>query len=425
MGQMSLTMKSRGGAPLQAFWALLGNGSYAAAKWGMLLILTRLTDPATVGQFALAFAISAPVMMLTDMRLQFLLAADAHDDHRFSDYLRARASLSTLAFLAIVGFAFFAFGPGRFFLIVALVTFAKWVESFGDIVNGLYLKHRSVRRMAISLGLKAALSLALFLGAILWTGDVVVACLSMSIAYLLPLAFYDVPVAARLLGGARALFGLGRDAPSQVGRPAMLRLIRSSAVLGLVALLGSLFSNVANYVIGSHLGDAQLGIYAAIAYFGVGARLVATSMIQPAIPRLAAAYRGGDRAGFRKSYKSMLTLALTLGLLGILFAVAVGQPFLVLVYGPSFADKNSLFILTMVSVAAFHFVQFHWIIFTAMRHLNVQLLLSAMTIVLMLAFALFLTPRFGVPGAVYSEIAAFGAFALSAIWVVLTRSRAE
>jgi hypothetical protein len=42
-------------------WTVLGNVTYAACQWGMLVALAKLGSPEMVGQFALGLAIGAPV----------------------------------------------------------------------------------------------------------------------------------------------------------------------------------------------------------------------------------------------------------------------------------------------------------------------------------------------------------------------------
>jgi hypothetical protein len=44
-------------------WMLNGNVVYAASQWGMLVVLAKLGTPQLVGEFALAPAITAPIVI--------------------------------------------------------------------------------------------------------------------------------------------------------------------------------------------------------------------------------------------------------------------------------------------------------------------------------------------------------------------------
>lgn len=412
----------------QSIWALTGNAGYAACKWGILLILARSTDTATVGQYALAFAITAPVMMLCDMRMRTLLATDTNDDYRFSDYMKARIVLSLAAFICIVIFSNFAFGRGQFFYIVCLVGLAKVIESLGDITHGLFLKTNSIFNMCVSLLSKGLLSVVLFLSVMFLTEDVVYACASLSVAFAIPFIFYDLPVARGKLPKTQLLFNGFSGHRFNFFRPdteSVIRLIRASSVLGVVALLGSLFSNVTNYVIGSTLGDSQLGVYAAIAYFGVAGRIVATSFYQPTLPQIAEAYRAGNIAAFKKNYAYGHAIALFLGLAGCIVAGVSGDTLLIMIYGSHYSGQGEIFLMIMIAASAFYLVQFQWVCLTAMNKLNAQLPLSLVTIILVLGFALLWAPEYGITGAVSAEILAYCTHVVLGfvyIWTQLKRS---
>src|SRR4051794_16358727 len=58
-------------------WTFVGNVIYAACQWGMLVVLAKVARPETVGNFALALAVTAPVIMLTNLQLRAVQATDA------------------------------------------------------------------------------------------------------------------------------------------------------------------------------------------------------------------------------------------------------------------------------------------------------------------------------------------------------------
>lgn len=59
------------------FWStLVGNGGYAGCQWGMVIVLAKLCSPQSVGQFALGFALAAPVFMFSNLQLRAAQATD-------------------------------------------------------------------------------------------------------------------------------------------------------------------------------------------------------------------------------------------------------------------------------------------------------------------------------------------------------------
>lgn len=387
----------------------------------MLIILVRFTAPAIVGQYVIAFAICAPVIMFTNMRLRLLLTADSQQEYSFSDYMKVRLLSSLIAFFFIVTTSFIFFGHDQYFIVISLVAFAKSIESISDIYYALFQKCRKISHIAISLLIKSTLSLTLFYFALYYTRDVVYACLSLPVSWLVLLLFYDQPMAWKLLNKNKSdLFSLTSLMPKDQKKihSGYITLIQTAIVLAPTALVGSMFANVTRYMIGATLGDAQLGIYAAIAYIGVAGQVVAASLVQPIMPDLAASYQDGNYTAFYKNYRYLLAVALFLGVGGCGFVVLFGDMFLLTVYGSEYSDRSSVFLLAMISASIAYFVLYQWYVLTAMKQLNSQLVLSVLTLLLLISFSFFWTPIYGIRGAIGAEILALSCHVLLGLYII-------
>src|SRR3712207_3013630 len=73
-----------------ASWTVLGDGVYAACQWGILIAVARLGDAEMVGRFALALAITAPVMLFCGLALRPVVSTDAKSEFEFGEYLGLR-----------------------------------------------------------------------------------------------------------------------------------------------------------------------------------------------------------------------------------------------------------------------------------------------------------------------------------------------
>src|SRR3954466_10204757 len=71
-------------------WTFIGNVVYAGCQWGMLMVLAKRGNPQLVGEYALGLAVTAPVIMLSNLQLRAVLATDANEEHPFSAYLWLR-----------------------------------------------------------------------------------------------------------------------------------------------------------------------------------------------------------------------------------------------------------------------------------------------------------------------------------------------
>jgi len=54
-------------------WGIAGNLVYVGSQWGMLATLARIATPNMLGQFALGFAITAPIISFSQLQLRTIL----------------------------------------------------------------------------------------------------------------------------------------------------------------------------------------------------------------------------------------------------------------------------------------------------------------------------------------------------------------
>src|SRR5205085_2614293 len=129
----------------------------------------------------------------------------------------------------------------------------------------------------------------------------------------------------------------------------LMSLVRMGVPLGLTMMLISLNANIPRYFVEHYLGQAPLGIFAAIAYTVTAGMTVVTALGQAASPRLAMQYANGMHTQFWTVSRQMVLLAIALGSIQILLAVCVGRQLLAFVYGPPYADANVTLVWAMTA----------------------------------------------------------------------------
>jgi O-antigen/teichoic acid export membrane protein len=340
-----------------AAWALAGNAVYAGTQWLALVALARLGSPATVGQFALGMAICAPVMLLSSLQLRSVLATDARDEHAWPDYLGLRVLTTALALLALAAIAGLGYG-GDTAHVIALAGVAKAIEGVSDLYYGLLQKHERMDVMARSLILRGLLGLGALVAGLALGGDVRVAVAGMAGAWAVVLAVHDVPAAAAAVrsGTHGRLSGrlseplAGAHAP-RWRRTALVALVRLALPLGVTTMFLSLQQNIPRYVVEHHLGEAALGIFAAMAYVQVAGEIAIRALGQTAMPRLARHWAAGERAAFDALLLRLLALGAALGAAAVALAAVAGELVLDVLFGAAYAAEAAVFTWVMVAAA--------------------------------------------------------------------------
>src|ERR1035437_5564427 len=117
-------------------WTLAGNVFYAASQWAALSLVAKLGGSEMLGQYALAVALTTPLVMLSHLNLRAVLATDVDGRQPFGDYVAVRIAVSGLS---VVGIAILALlsGHSRPLAAVILVTgLAQSSETVSDIYYG-------------------------------------------------------------------------------------------------------------------------------------------------------------------------------------------------------------------------------------------------------------------------------------------------
>ncbi|MFB3880275.1 MAG: oligosaccharide flippase family protein [Armatimonadota bacterium] len=394
-------------------WTLSGTTVYGLCQFAMLSVIAKLGDPALVGRFGLALAITAPVVMFTRLQLRNIQATDARDEYRFSDYLSLRA-LSTLVGLGLIALiALVARYPRADTLAILALALARASEGVSEVIYGLLQKWERLDLQARSLMLKGPSSL-LALGVLVHlTHNVAWGALGMLFAWTALMLAYDVPNARRLMGyrGIVDHFSLGS---LWSGRMAVLRRLAWLALpMGVVAMLDSLNTNVPRYVIKGHMDNAALGYFTAMSVIPVYGNMVVASLAVSASPRLSRQYITDVRAFSRLVWR-LVQFGMVLGGSVVGVGLLFGRPMLAILYEPDYARYVHVFLWLMGAAALGYIARFLVYSMTAARYLKAQAPLYALSLCAVGALSLALVPRYGLLGAAWASVAGSAVLLLGA-----------
>lgn len=402
-------------------WTFIGNVVYSGCQWCMLIILAKVGNPSMVGEFSLGLAITAPVIMLTNLQLRGVQATDAKREYQFCDYLALRLSTTMLAFIIII----FIIAMSKYKLstamVVAAVGLAKCFESISDVFYGLLQQHERMDRIAISMMIKGPLSLASLGVAVYLTGSVFWGALALGAAWAIVLLSYDIHNGAMVLG-EKEKCGMWLQSLIKI-RPrwdikTLYRLAWLALPLGVVMMLISLNANIPRYFIQHYKGEYWLGIYSAMAYLMVAGRTVIGALGQSASPRLAKYYASQDSVSYNKLFYKLLGIGAIIGVIGILVAVLGGKMLLSLIYTPEYAQETNVFVLLMVAAALSYMASFAGYGMTAARYFRSQLPLFVIVTIITTIAAALLIPKLGLIGAALAVILSNFAQLIGSMYIV-------
>ncbi|MBI4876626.1 MAG: lipopolysaccharide biosynthesis protein [Acidobacteria bacterium] len=375
-------------------WTFAGNAFYAAGQWAILSLAAKLGGREMLGQYALAVAVTTPVVMLSHLNLRAVLATDMDQRHPFGDYLAVRLATTALGLGAIAAIAWAAGYRGPLAAVILATGAAQSVENVSDIYYGAMQRRERMDRIARSMMARGAVSLAAF-GAALWaTGNLVAAVAALGLGRTAVLAVYDQP---RGSAGERL---------SRSGWPTGWTIARTALPLGVVLMLVSLNTNLPRYAIERTLGTLELGAFAAAASFVTVGSTMVNAIGQAATPRLARYASEHDPKRFLRLSFQLAGLALALGAAGVLAAALLGKLVLSLVYRPEYATYSGVLVAALAAAGLGYVAATFGYAITAARAFNAQAPLFCAVAASCGLAAWILVPRFGLYGAVMALAAA-------------------
>ncbi|HRB81178.1 MAG TPA: lipopolysaccharide biosynthesis protein [Nitrospira sp.] len=376
-----------------ALWTGLGDAFYALCQWGILVILARMGTPEMVGQFALASAITAPVIIFANLGLRQLQSTDARNQFQFRDYVAMRLASTVLALATIAVLAFqYRVDTALTILVLGI---AKCFEAISDVFYGLLQKHERMDLITISLLLRGVTSAAGFAVGFILLGGVLGGVVGLAMGGRLVLIAYDIPRGSQILS-------LTAHKPHTAGiwRQSQMQALCALALpLGVGTMLLSLNANIPRYFIERYIGDGALGLFAGMAYVAAAAGMAVNSLGQAMSPRLSQHWARGAFVEFRTLFMKFAALAGLWGLIGIGVAFAVGAQLLTLLYGADYATHSDTFVWLMGVAAVSHLASVCGFGMTAARIIRSQSIQFACVAAIGTVSAIVLIPGHGLNAA--------------------------
>lgn len=393
-------------------WTLVGNLTYAACQWAIVVAIAKLGSPELVGRFTLAVAVCAPIMIATGLGLRTVQANDVGRDYPFAVYLGLRVITMVIA-VTLIGIVA-AIGYRASLGVILAYAGAKVAEATSEIVWAQLQQQERMAQIARSMVTKGATAVVAVTIALAVTHDLVIATAALAAAWFATLAGYDLAVARTFDQPLRPSFA----------RKPLARLARTALPLGIVMMIGSYAANVPRYIVDHFHGARELGVFSAIANLMLVGTTLMTALGQTTTPRLARAYLDRDRRELWRLARILLGVATILGTGGVAVAVIAGQPILGLLYTADYASHADVLVVVMIAAFATNVASVFGVMVTAAGEYQRQIALQLINLVVALAVGWQLVPAYGALGAAWALVASTTATALVFGALAVARVRA-
>jgi len=384
-------------------WTFFGTIVQSGCNWAMILVIAKFGTPRMVGQYAIGQAVTAPIIVFTQLQLRGVLISDSGQSYRFGDYLGLRMITITLAMAAIAAISLGG-GYGETAVVILAMGAFSSVEALSDIIYGLMQKNEQMRLVALSMAFRGPLWLATMAAAVYLTRGLLWGVIGLSFISVFVLVLFDIPNGARLLSETAAGGQPGDPTPA----PSLRRYARLAWLalpIGLTVLVNSLSGNMSRYYIEENVGEYGLGIFAAVASLLGIVRTVTGALAQSVFPRLARLYAGGHRAGFISLLWKFVGISALVGAVPLAACVVAGEGILSLLFKPEYARAVDVLVWLMASGVQDSIISSLGVTLTAARYFRLQVPLSIVVLLTAALTSHLLIPSGGLRGAAISVFA--------------------
>jgi len=368
----------------------ISNVIYAASQWGIMVLVTKLSNIENVARLSLGLAVVTPIMLFLGAGLRVFISIDVQRKYAFGDYIGVRIITSLIGFLAILLFGFISGYSQNALIVIFLIAAVKVIEGFQEVCWGINQRVDFMDPVGISRLLRSVTCLLAIALGLLISGDLIVGILLWIAFWLLILFAYDLPHARRT---EPLIYRFEGEKSKRI----LTQIIPLALISGLVALN----DKATQYQIAGLLGESAVGYYSPLAYVIQGVGLGITSIAESTMPRLAMYYHSN-----RKGYvRGTLLLIGTGALIGTLVMIVFGllrNTLLPLLYTREFLNYGDLFLLLLV-IGIIRFTQTGLgVAVTSAGRFYQQAPHLIFSLLIVLVTGWLLIPLYGLNGAAYS-----------------------
>lgn len=397
------------------FWAAGGAASAALAQAAILALLARLGEVDDLGRYALAAAITAPVMLPARLQLRILATAQTDSSRPPGVFLRTRLLVSGTAAVGLALFAWLLFEP-LLAASVALLAASRLAEDLAELSWGWLQREHRWRLIA---GSQAAHAF----GLALVFGVTYAASLHLPTAIAAGAAWHFVVFLAFDLPSSGLWRMDGGEADTTPWSHARA-LVREAGWLGPTAAFVSLNGHLPRLTLERWDSLEAVAVFAVLSQAPLVGNLAVQSLGQVRLRSLAETAREAPQE-FRRTFVEITWAAAAVALAGTLAAISVGEFVLTSFFGPALAGYGDE-LAWMLAASLFLYLAGVWgYAWVALGERRLQLPIYAGAVACGLAAAAAWIPTHGLYGAVAAYAVGWAAASAGCLWGVWTRISAK
>ncbi|PIC95677.1 hypothetical protein CSV69_10070 [Sporosarcina sp. P26b] len=372
-------------------WMVLANTISSLTKWFIIILIAKQLTVKDVGEYSLAFAVSAPIVLLVQMKLRSIFVTESKINFNNFLYIRKFSSILAILILSSIAILFYK----DYFILILIVGLSKLLDLYSDMYYAYPHKKNDLSLIGKLLISKSILLFLLFFIALKISNNLLYSYLFMIIFQVLILIFVEINI-------IKKKFNIYLET---IDNNLIRDILKSAIPLGIVAMIYSFTINVPRYILEYFESSITLGYFSAIMYIVTVSNLFQVAISQVFLPRLSKLYNNNLYSEFKHHlWKKLMLASSIIGLCLIVVIWIFGEQILGLLYGPEYGSYSGILRLAVVAVVINMFSGNIDTALMATRNIKAQPKILIINFFLTLVISMIFIRQFGITGAAYSLI---------------------
>ena len=303
-------------------WNTLGTGFNAFNSLFFMIIATRVNGVDDAGVFTIAFSTACILYAIGLYAGRVYQVTELNKNITDKDFIINRLITCFSMIIFLILFCVVRNYDIEKSIIFLLLTIYKALEAFSDVVYGVLQKNDKLDIVGKSLFGKSLISIILFLVIDILTKNMIISIISMIIACILIIIFYDFRKTYSYI-----------DLKIKIDWHNVLNILKKGFFVFAISFLGMYVVNAPKYSIDSYLTSDYQTIFGIIVMPATIMSLIAQFLIHPYLNKILEFYKTKNLKGLEKVLLKIIGIIILFGIIATILGYVIGTQVLGLIYG--------------------------------------------------------------------------------------------
>ena len=323
-------------------WNTLGTGFNAFNSLFFMIIATRVNGVDDAGVFTIAFSTACILYAIGLYAGRVYQVTELNKNITDKDFIINRLITCFSMIIFLILFCVVRNYDIEKSIIFLLLTIYKALEPFSDVVYGVLQKNDKLDIVGKSLFGKSLISIILFLVIDILTKNMIISIISMIIACILIIIFYDFRKTYSYI-----------DLKIKIDWHNVLNILKKGFFVFAISFLGMYVVNAPKYSIDSFLTNDYQTIFGIIVMPATIMSLIAQFLIHPYLNKILEFYKTKNLKGLEKVLLKIIGIIILFGIIATILGYVIGTQVLGLIYGLDLSMYNVSLAIIIISATLY------------------------------------------------------------------------